>query len=233
MIGASLIALAGLTASANAAQVNVSGGIVMPNTGTTGPLAANTNTGLVFSASGSGATVTGFVQATSTVVGDVQVLTLVLTNFDYTSSASGSVTIDVNLIQDYSISAPGSFATGSHQLNGNTTGTRNGNIVVTSMHESISLPVLNIAFFGAQNPIGAQQGQTTTVSPIDTIYTINTTYRFTIDGGTGSGSIILPDSGVDNATLVLVPLPSAAWAGMGGLALVGIGAGIRRRKHMA
>ncbi len=224
----SILAIAGLAATANAAQVTVSGGVSVPTMGTTGPLSANTNTALSFTGSGAGATVAGLVQATSTVGGNVQVLTLVLTNFSFTSTSATAVVIDVTIVQDYHISDPGSFATGSHQLNGNSTGSRNGNIIVSSMHESTNLPVLNVAFIGADPNIGANQGITTTVSPIDTIYTITTTYRFTIEGGVGSGTIVLPDSGVDNATLVLVPIPQAAYAGIGGLALAGL-AVLRRR----
>lgn len=222
-------ALAAAAACANGAQVTVAGGINVAATGTTGPLGPNATTAISFSGSSQDATVTGLAVATSTVVGDQQTLNLRLTGFNFTSTSQNRVIIDVTIIQDYSINSPGAFATGSHQLNGNSTGLRNGSILVTSVHESTNLPVLNVAFMGATNPITAQQGATTTVSPIDGIYTINTTYRFTIEGGAGSGSIILPDSGHDDVLLVLVPLPTAAWAGMGGLAMVGVGAGLRRR----
>ena len=69
---------------------------------------------------------------------------------------------------------------------------------------------------------------TTSVTIIGNVYTTVSTYVFTFSGGTGTGSIILPDSGVDNTTLLLVPLPPAAYAGIGGLALAGFAAQRRR-----
>ncbi|MFO0831144.1 MAG: hypothetical protein U0637_04775 [Phycisphaerales bacterium] len=223
------IALASLAGGVQAAQVTVSGGITIGATGTTGPLAADSTTAITFSGSSADASVTGLVAATSTIVGSQQTLNLRLTGFTFTSTSQSNVVIEVNIIQDYVLTNQGSFSTASHQLNGNTQGTRSGNIVVTSVHESTNLPVLNVGFVGATNPITAEQGATTVVSPIDGIYRINTTYRFTIEGGSGTGSIILPDSGHDDVLLVLVPLPPAAAAGLGGLALVGVGASLRRR----
>ena len=217
-----------LVAGTQAAQVSVTGALAT-NAGAAGTLATNSNTAINFSASAGGASVMGLVQATSTVIGDIQIMTLVLTNFNYSSNANGSITVVVS--QDYAIGAPVASATGSHQFNGNTTGTRNGNLVVNSAHEATALPQISNSFAGPANPFGAQQGATTNVGVIGNVYSILATYVFTFNGGTATGSVILPDSGVDNATLVLVPLPPAAYAGIGGLALVGLVAGIRRRKH--
>jgi hypothetical protein len=61
------------------------------------------------------------------------------------------------------------------------------------------------------------------------VWRIATTYTFTVNAAGGTVSIFLPDSGVDNTLVALVPLPPAAFAGLGGLALVGVGAAIRRR----
>lgn len=225
------VALALCSGIAQAAQVSVTGGINVATTGSTGPLAVNSTSGITFSGSGAGATVTGLVASSNTVIGSQQTLNLRLTSFNFTSTSQSAVVIEVHILQNYTLVNPGAFATASHQLNGNSTGTRSGNIVVTSLHESTNLPVLNVGFVGATNPITAQQGQTTIVSPIDGIYTINTTYRFTIEGGAGSGTIILPDSGHDDVLLVLVPLPPAAMAGLTGLGMAGLGAAIRRRSN--
>jgi hypothetical protein len=229
---AQAVALAASTAigaAANAATVSVSGGITVGSQGSNAVLGINQLGSMNFSGQGSGATVNGLIQFGNSFTGSQQLFTLVLTSFNFTSTNSAPVTIDVNIVQNYAVFNTSMTATGSHQLNGNTTGNRNGSVIVTSTHESTNLPVLNLTYTGAQN-IGAQQGATTNVVPIDAVYTINTTYRFIIQGGTGSGSIILPDSGVDNATLVLVPLPPAAWSSIGGLATLGVVGYIRRRK---
>jgi hypothetical protein len=226
-----MLALAAAAGTASAASVNVAGGA--SGSGSNTPvLGLNSITALPFTASGAGVTVNGLVQGGNSVVGDTQLFTLVLTNFNFTSTNQGTTTITVTVSQDYDIGAPGSSATGSHQYNGNTTGTRSGSISVASTHESTALPVIGENFSGTQN-IGAQQGATIGVPIAGSVYSIVATYTFTINGGAGSGSIILPDSGVDNATLVLVPLPPAAYAGMGGLALAGFAAFRRRGQNRA
>ena len=142
-----------LAAGSQAAQVSVTGALAT-SAGAAGTLAVNNETAIVFSASSGSASVTGTVQASSTRVGDVQVSTLVLTNFIYTSSANGSITVVVS--QDYAIGGPVSSATGSHQFNGNTTGTRNGSLVVDSLREATPLPQISNSFVGAMNTFGAR-----------------------------------------------------------------------------
>ena len=77
---------------------------------------------------------------------------------------------------------------------------------------------------GTGNPQGVQV--------IGDIYRIAVQYRFTINAGGGIVSVELPQSLGDVATLVLVPLPPAGWAGLAGLALVGYGSW-RRKKLVA
>ncbi len=120
------VALAFAAGCVHAAQVTVTGGINVATSGSTGPLAANSTTAITFSGSGSGATVTGLVAATSTLIGTQQTLNLRLTGFNFTSTSQSNVIIEVHIVQDYALVNPGAFATASHQLNGNSTGSRSG-----------------------------------------------------------------------------------------------------------
>ena len=229
LIVSSLVALAAAAGTAQAAQVNVSGSL-NTSAGAAGTLAMGTNTGEVFSASGGGASVSGIIAASSVLVGGNLTLELRLTGFTYSSTSDGSITVVIS--QDYACGVPTGPGTGSHQFNGNTTGTRNGSVVVNSQHESTALPQISANFTGT-GPIAGAQGATTTVPVIGSIYTITATYVFTFSGGQGTGAIVLPDSGHDDTFLVLVPLPPAAYAGMGGLALAGAAALRRRSQNRA
>jgi hypothetical protein len=140
--------------------------------------------------------------------------------------------------QDFVVSAdaqqPG---TGSHQVNGIARFSQAGqnvNVGVASTHESTVLAPLsvNINSAGAGDQV-INDGEPSVAVPSDLVYTITATYRFSITANGAVASIILPDSGVDNACFVLVPLPPAAYAGMGGLAFAGLAAVRRRRMNRA
>ncbi len=229
LIVGSLVALAAAAGSAQAAQVNVTGSLSTSN-GAAGVLAMGSTTGTNFSASNATSSVSGIIAASSVLVDGNLTLELRLTGFTYTSSGDGSITVTIS--QDYDCGNPVGPATASHQFNGNTTGTRNGSVSLSSAHEGTTLPVIAHAFTGTQNIEGAQ-GATTVVPVIGNVYSIVATYVFTFSGGQGVGSIILPDSGHDDVLLVLVPLPPAAYAGMGGLALAGFAAFRRRSQNRA
>lgn len=229
LIVGSLVALAAAAGSAQAAQVNVTGSLSTSG-GAAGVLAMGSTTGTNFSASNATSSVSGIIAASSVLVDGNLTLELRLTGFTYTSSGDGSITVTIS--QDYDCGNPVGPATASHQFNGNTTGTRNGSVAVASTHESTALPNISANFTGAQ-AISAGQGATSSVPVIGNVYTIVATYVFTFSGGQGVGSIILPDSGHDDTLLVLVPLPPAAYAGMGGLALAGFAAFRRRSQNRA
>jgi hypothetical protein len=232
---ASMVAiLAAAAGIAQAAQVNVTGAHVTSATGNNliGVGAAAQNS---FSAGSGSNAVSGVVRFSNTFDGNAQVLELTLTSFNWTSNAQGTVTLRVDIAQDYTIADPVAFATGSHQLNGNAvfTGTgQSATVVSNSTHEATVLPTLSYNSVVDGTLINAGQGPTTPVAVTGGVYTITASYLFTITANGASASIILPDSGVDNATLTLVPLPPAAWAGLGGLAFVG-GASIVRRRRLA
>ncbi|MFO0831143.1 MAG: hypothetical protein U0637_04770 [Phycisphaerales bacterium] len=230
LIVGSLVALAAAAGTAQAATVNVTGSLATNANSGVSVLSMGGTTGTTFSASNANASVTGIIAASSVLINGQLTLELRLTGFNYTSSGDGSITVTVS--QDYDCGSPSGPATASHQFNGNTTGTRNGSVSLASNHESTALPNISTNFTGTQT-ISAGQGATTIVPITGNIYSIVATYVFTFSGGQGSGSIILPDSGHDDTLIVLVPLPPAAYAGMGGLALAGFAAFRRRSQNRA
>ena len=247
MIG--LLALVATAGLAQAGQVTVTGAL---NTGASGNFAVLSSANLAdtwnFSASSGGVSVTGLIQAVNTFNTNTNehTLSLILTNMRFTSTVQGTRTITVNITQDYSFNNAVAIANASHVLNGFADFTAAGqsiSISKASTHESSNLTTLNVSRAwdgvpGPNSPPGVDRdpffigdGAPRVAIPVTGVYTINTTYTFTINNsGNSPVTIELPDSGVDNVTVLLVPLPPAAWAGMGGLALVGMGAAIRRRR---
>jgi hypothetical protein len=234
----SALALALAAGAANAAEVTVSGAVNVPTFGSTGPLAigSTVQNDIALTTNGN-ASVVGVVRASSTSGSLTQVLELTLTSFTFTAAAAGQYSLTVNIAQDYVIDPNAISATGSHQLNGNVDFSGLGQfaqVSSSSVHEATNLPDITtgvIASTGAGTQgFNVGQGPTTAVALVGNIYRIATTYTFSIAFTTpGSVSIDLPDSGVDNATLTIIPLPPAAFAGLGGLAFVGLGATLRRR----
>jgi hypothetical protein len=159
-----------------------------------------------------------------------------LTNFTFSSDAAGPVTVNVNLIQDFVVSGDALLtARASHQFQGQTafvSEAQSARVSKVSTHESTALPNLDT---GLKSGIGttnfdASHGQFITVGT-DLVYRINTTYTFLLNAaGSASAQVIVANTAIDNANLILVPLPPAAFAGIGGLAAVGIAGRIRRRK---
>ena len=244
-----MMALAAMAGTASAGNVTVSGAL---NTSVNGNFAVLSSANLAdtwnFSASSGGVSVTGLIQAVNTFNTNTNehTLSLILTSMRFTSTVQGTRTITVNVTQDYSFNNAVAIANASHVLNGFADFTSAGqsmSIIKASTHESSNLTTLNVSrswdgIPGPNSPPGVDRdpffigdGAPRVAIPVTGVYTINTTYTFTINNtGNGHVTIELPDSGVDNVTVVLVPLPPAAWAGLGGLALVGVGAHVRRRR---
>lgn len=237
----SLAALILAAGSASAATINVTGAYNL-NAGSAAAIGVNAAGQHSFSQGSGSDFVSGVVRFSNTSEGNgSQVFELTLTSFTFSSAAQGPVTLAIRIVQDFVIDGVALSATGSHQVNGNANFSAAGQIVtasITSTHEATELPTLQVnpgAVGIGSGPIttviARGQGPTTPVAVSGGIYTIDTTYTFTLNAfGNGPVSVVLPDSGVDNATLLLVPLPPAAWAGLGGLAFVGGGAAIRRRR---
>jgi hypothetical protein len=226
--------LAAAAGIANAAQVNVTGAHTTSATGNN-LIGVNQAFQNSFSSGSGNNSVTGVVRFSNTFDGSNQVLELTLTNFTWTSNATSPVTLRVDITQDYTIQAGVENATGSHQLNGNVNFSAAGQsatVVNSSTHESTALPTLSYNSGVDGLSISKGQGPTTAVAVTGAVYTISASYLFTLSANGAVASIVLPDSGVDNATLTLIPLPPAGWAGLGGLAFVG-GASIARRRRLA
>jgi hypothetical protein len=232
---ASFVAILATAAGvAQAAQVNVTGAHTTSATGNN-QIGVNQAAQNSFSAGSGSNFVTGVVRFSNTFDGTSQVLELTLTNFTWSSNSATPVTLRIDMVQDYTVAGSAVSATGSHQLNGNAVfanSTQSATVVANSTHESTALPVLSYNSGVDGNSITKGQGATTSVAISGGVYTIAASYVFTLSANGAVASIVLPDSGVNNASLTLVPLPPAAWAGLGGLAFVG-GASVARRRRLA
>jgi hypothetical protein len=241
LLTGSLAALILAAGSATAATINVSGAYNL-NAGNANAIGVGSAGQHSFSQGSGNDFVSGVVRFSNTSEGNGnQFFELTLTSFTFSSAAQGPVTLSIRIVQDFIIDGTVGSATGSHQVNGNANFSAAGQVVTASIisrHEETELPTLvvnpgavGIGSGPVQTIINRGQGATTPVTVSGGIYTIDTTYTFTLNAlGLGPVSIVLPDSGVDNATLLLVPLPPAAWAGLGGLAFVSGSAALRRRR---
>ncbi len=225
-----VIACAGLVASsASAAIVTVSGDFA-GTFGNTDVLGINTQSSNVLSGSIDGASFAGVVNAAS--FDDGCNLLLTFTQFSITTTRPGPVTLEVTIIQDYVI--PVALWTGSHQFNGDANFSAAGqaaSLNVVSRHETTNLPQLaqsEVAIGPGNVAFSRGQGPTTVINPIDGTYRIETTYTMVLNAGvSGSVTLNLPDSGVDQASCVPIPGPAA---GVSLLGLLGAAGSIRRRR---
>lgn len=228
LIAAGVIALAAGAASASSISIGGSAGL----TGAfgSGAVAVGGSYQQPFSSSFGGSSVTGTVQASN--FGNSLFLTL--TDLDYTTTSLTPITLTVHIIQDYVLSPLAVSATASHQINGNITGTFGGARIQQSpdLHESTLLAALDTGVLTTPGAFNAGSGAAIPVGLIGSVYTIDTTYTLTLFRGTGpSATILLPNSGVDQVSIVVAPLPPATYAGLGTLAMLGAGVAIRRRRH--
>lgn len=221
-------ALVVLAGSVQAAVVTL-GGDFSGTFGSSAPAAVGSFSQVGFSSTLADASVQGLVRFSnfydSTPGFESQGVELTLTNFTFQSTGTGPRTLSVRIVQDYVLlGSNGTPATAAHQVNGNANFSAAGqsfSLNVTSQHEATALPTLTrsgSAFGPSSISIIAGQGPVTSVGVSPFFYTIDTTYTFTLNaGGLGLASVVLPDSGVDNAT-IRVPGPSvAALLAMGGL----------------
>lgn len=231
VLATSVVACVGLAigTSASAAIITVSGDF-NGSFGTSDVLPINTQSTNTLSGSLSGATFSGVVNAAS--FDDGCNILLTFTQFAFTSTRNGPVTLTFTIVQDYTV--PSAFAwTGSHQFNGDanfTTAGQSASLLVTSTHETTDLPTLGqneVAPGPGAVTLNRGQGPTTVINPVDLVYRISTTYTMTLNAGaSGSVTLNLPDSGVDQASCI-IPAPGA------GVALLGLvgAAGARRRRR--
>lgn len=233
-----ILALALVAGAAQAATVQVNGGAIQgPGVG---PAPINGGGQFSFSGSSGNGSWNGVARWSNTADQNQQCLELTLTNFTFTATGQTNEVLSITIVQDYTLDPGAIGGTASHQLNGSVNFGSAGQLAqgtVVSTHTAGGAPtVINNNF----NPGGALSGGAG-ASPINrgtaslpvavagNIWRIATTYTFTLNAAGGTVSLFLPDSGVDNTCLALVPLPPAAFAGLGGLGLVGVGAAIRRR----
>lgn len=238
LLTGSLFLLALTAGTANAVEVTVTGAVNIPTFGSVGPLGINSTmqNDILLTQSGN-ASLVGVARAANTSSGNQQILSLTLTAFTFTANAAGTYNLSVTITQDYALEPTAMSATGSHQLNGNidfSAAGQQATVTSTSVHESTNLPFLTTGAVNSAGPgvvgIDVGQGPTTPITLIGDVYRITNTYTFQIVlAAAGTVAIDLPDSGVDNAAITLIPLPPAGLAGLGGLAFVGAGAILRRR----
>jgi hypothetical protein len=232
--------LAALAPSAMAASVNVTGSHSTSVADLSGILGADTS-GFVTFSSGSGSNrVSGRVEYANNVIGDTQRFGLALTQFTFSGNGSTSQTVTINLVQDFRIAganvgaAQGGIAVQGRVGFGGAGQLMQGN--VQSVHESTNLPLMGfnpggvLSSAAGNSLLSRGTGNPTSVQVIGDVYRIAVAYTFVINASNGVVTVELPQSLGDVATLVLVPLPPAAWAGVGGLVLVGGLHSLRRRK---
>lgn len=232
-----ILALALVAGAAQAASVSVNGAIVT-SAGSNSVAGIGTAGSVNFSGSGQNSSVTGIV-AWSNPSGNT--FELRLTGFNFTGTGNTNQTITIDIVQDYALDPGAISGTAEHQFVGSVSFGSAGQLAQGSTVSTHSAGGASTVINNAFNPGGALSSGAGTsainrgtasfpVAVASGIWRIATTYTFTVNAAGGVVSIDLPNSGVDNTLIALVPLPPAAFAGFGGLALVGVGSALRRRK---
>ncbi len=234
-----ILALVLAAGAAQAATVQVNGGSLQgPGVG---PVGTNSNGQFSFSGSAQNNSWSGIARWSSTSDLNQQCLSLTLTAFTFTGTGQSNETITIALVQDYALDPGATGGTASNQINGDVTFSSAGQLAtgtVVSTHNAGGAPSVVNNGFNPGNMLSSGPGVSSIqrgapsepVQIAGNIWRIATTYTFTVNAAGGTVSIHLPDSGVDSTCLALVPLPPAAFAGMGGLALVGASSVLRRLK---
>jgi hypothetical protein len=235
-----LAAAAAFTSAAHAAQISVTGTHNVPQFGSAGPLGVGQAGQQSFSSGSGNDFVSGTVRFSNTAADGQQCLELTLTNFVFSASGIGDRQVSISVMQDFLIDGDvAGPATASHTMNGFVTFGSAGQLATgytDSLHESVQLPRITfnptqVLSSGAGQPIiNRGQGVSSSVT-VSGVYRMITTYVFTLNAAGSVVSVHFPDSIVDQACLVLVPLPTAAWAGLGGL-MLGAGGGVVRRRRL-
>lgn len=232
------VALAAMTSSGFAASVDITGRHTLSQTDTIGVLANGAWGFRDFSAGSGNNRISGRVEYANAVFNGRQRMGLTLTQFNFVGDGATTQTVTINLVQDFAIAGENvgrAFAAQTVQGRVNFGGA--GQLAQGSMssaHEGTNLPLVGfnpggVLSNGAISSAISRSSGGTDVSVIGNVYRIAVQYTFTINANGGIVSIELPQSLGDVATLVLVPLPPAGWAGLAGLGLVGFA--IRRRQQ--
>jgi hypothetical protein len=170
-----------------------------------------------------------------------QRLHLALANPIAFSGTRSPLLVNLNIVKDFRVAGEVDSATartGTGLLAFHTGAGQSATIGHASIHEGTLLPESWVGE-GSEgdedgSPFAGFYASTMLPAPssvgVSGLYRMNVNYNFLVNAKNG-GAIVLPASGgFDEAQLVLVPLPPAAWAGLGCLALVGGGAYLRRRR---
>lgn len=249
-----VLALLSGAAAAQAASIEVSGA-VFQSLGTVGPA----NVGQVFTqnihASNGHDTIIGTLEVANRLVGSQQQLSVNFRNLNLsTVNTNTDRVFNIEIEQDFVISnliiSPEASAKQTFRATSNMI--REGqswSAEALSFHEGVQIPRLAfdspISSYANDWAGGWKTVDLGTTTPrnigVSGVYRIRTVYSFVLTSNPACDWMAVefnPDSqyhdGADrlgsSAHLAIVPLPPAAWAGIGGLGLVGVAARIRRRK---
>lgn len=240
-----LTLLAGLTiaaTSAHAARVTISGHVNHSGTGSTGPLASGGVSNTNFSASGVNTSVSGVLRAKSFTDVDGQfMMSLAWDDVNVVTCHPTAVNFTVNITQDFVV--PSGFNKVSFNSFTAATdliaqgGGQSATVTRTRSDGGVMLPVaVNNALY--YRPSGTYVldddsafANTSSAGNVGNIYRVTMAVAFTLSS-CGNVMRIQDCEGIEDVTgLVMVPLPTAAWAGLGGLAMVGAVRVRRNRMH--
>ena len=238
-----LVLLAGLTAaatSAHAARVSITGHVNHAGTGSVGPLSAGSSVNTAFNASGPNTTVSGVLRARSFTDADGQfMMSLAWDDVNVVTCHPTTVNFTVTISQDFAV------PTGFNKVNFNSFaantdliaqgGGQNATVTRTRSDYGTMLPV-SVTNVLTNRPTGsylldnnAAFANTSAAANVGSFYRVQMTVAFSL-ASCGNLLRVEDQQGIEDVTgLVVVPLPTAAWAGIGGLAMVG-GARIRRNR---
>ena len=218
-VAAALCSLAGAASLAQAVQVSTSGRWVVGPLGSTAPANLGTAGSVTFSAGSGQDSLTGAATYSATRFGNQVCINLTLTNFVWYVATPGQQTLTVTLTQNINlaglaVSAPG--ASGQQSISGFANGGSGGQLIridCASTHESTALfPVIinpsNAPTSGPGTITFSRSSQNTTIAVSGSIYTVTSTYTFTIDAASSSMSINLPDSALSSACMTVTDVPT-------------------------
>jgi hypothetical protein len=240
---------------AQAATISVSGAVTQNATGSVGPLGiGQTRVQSVHLDDGQDFLV-GNLEVANRLVGGQQQLSVRFLDLRVgTNNTNTARTFTMSIDQDFVVSNQliGNQAEAKQTFNATSNMIREGqrwSAQAQAFHEGVEIPRLSFNTPVSSNANGWANGwrdvdlgttnqQHVTVSGV---YRIRTVYTFTVQSNPACDWMAIefnPDNpyhdGLDrlgsSAHLAIVPLPPAAWAGIGGLGVVGIAARIRRRK---
>ncbi len=235
------LALAGVTAGSSlAAQITVTGAI-NASTGNVTAAAINSDFTQHISGSATGTSFQADIRIINCVANGTQCFTVEVASMRFDKAISGSKQITLEIIQDFTVDAAAlSPTTATQTFNATANVPRTGQItsfIADAFHEGTQLPRFqgqNGTSGGGWTPIDC--GTSTPVSLMQAgTYRVRALYTFTLNSSNSNWMAleVIPGQNDNVSTtgcLTLVPLPPAAWAGLGGLGVVGGLSYIRHRK---